>query len=235
MVGTRTPPGAVAEGPARPAAPAPNTGTPAKAEPPAPVRYRGKIEVLVARPDAGGKERLNEAGELPLKPTDKFRIEGEVDPPAHLYVVWVDPDHDVAPVYPWDAARGWGTRPAAEQPAAAVSLPSNKANRYTAPRAKPGVATMVLCARPAPLDVSDDAVEGWFRELPEVARPPGGDGAAVWFDGYTEVKEPARLRTFGEVGSDDPLARWPGRLQKSLGGKASYQTAVSFARTGTAK
>ncbi len=222
---------------------APLPGPPKNAQPPMPpplarTRYRGKIEVLVARVDGGGKERmlrLNEAGALPLKQTDKFRIEGEVDAPAYLYVVWIDPDHDVTPVYPWDAARGWGSRPAKEEPVAAVSLPANKANRYTAPRAKPGVATMVLFARPTPLDVPDDAVEGWFKELPELALPAGGDGAAVWFDDYTEVKEPARLRTFGEVGSDDPFARWQGQLQKSLGGNAAYQTAVSFARTGAKK
>ena len=56
--------------------------------------------------------RLNVPGALPLRQADKFRIEGEVDPPAYLYLVWVDPGHDVTPVYPWDPKKGWGTRPA---------------------------------------------------------------------------------------------------------------------------
>ena len=81
---------------------------------------------------------------MPLKPTDKFRVEGEVDPPAFLYVVWVDPNHDVTPVYPWDAAKGWGSRPPKEEPEGKLSLPPNKAERCTAPAAKPGVATIVL-------------------------------------------------------------------------------------------
>ena len=53
-----------------------------------------------------------------------------------------------------------------------------------------------------------------------------------WFDNYVEARDADRLRTFGVVGSDDAFARWQGQLQKVLGGKAAFQTAVSFARTG---
>jgi hypothetical protein len=44
--------------------------------------------------------------------------------------------------------------------------------------------------------------------------------------------EPARLRTFGVVGSDDSFARWQGELQKLLADQPAFQTAVSFARVG---
>lgn len=207
--------------------------TPRNVNTPAPVRYRGRIEVLVERMD-GAKPRLvrlNETGALPLKQTDKFRIEGEVDPPAYLYVVWVDPERDVTPVFPWNATKGWGSRPTKEEPVGKVSLPPNVGNRYTAPAAKPGVATMVLFARPVPLDVPDDVVKEWFESLPDLPLPTGGDRAAVWFDNFVEVKDPSRLRTFGEVGSNDAFAQWQGKLQKAMG-KVDFQTAVSFARTG---
>src|SRR5262249_8657227 len=107
-----------------------------------PVRYRGRVDVLVERHNR--LQRLNEPGALPLRPSDRFRIEGQVDPPAYLYVVWIDPGHDVTPVYPWDAKVGWGSRPAREEPSGSVSLPANAGNRYTAPDAKSGVATIVL-------------------------------------------------------------------------------------------
>jgi hypothetical protein len=202
---------------------------------PAQVHYRGNVTVLVERADKNGAIRLlrlNEAGVLPLRQNDKFRIEGQVHPPAYVYVVWVDPGHDVTPVYPWDAKAGWGRRPAKEEPVGVVNLPPNAGKRYTAPNAKPGVATMVLFARPTPLDVSDEEVRKWFEGLPDLPLPPGGDQATVWFDNYTEVREPDRLRTFGEVGSDDAFARWQAQLQRVLGDKAAFQTAVSFARTG---
>ena len=197
--------------------------------------YGGRIDVLVERTDENGKARLlrlNDGGALPLRKDDKFRIEGKVDPPAYLYVLWVDPDHDITPVYPWDAKVGWGSRPAQEELLSKVSLPSNAGKLYTAPQAKPGVATMVLFARSTPLDDSDDVVRGWFEKLPDLTLPTGGDSAAVWFDNYIEVRDPDRPRTFGEVGADDAFARWQGQLQKVLGAKASFQTAVSFARTG---
>jgi hypothetical protein len=215
-----------------PPTPKPPDVTPRKDEPLSPVRYTGKVDVRLARAKGEPLLRLNEAGALPMRQADTFRIEGEVDPPAYLYLVWVDPDRDVTPVYPWNAAQGWGSRPAKEEPVGRVSLPANAGNRYTAPKAKPGVATMVLFARPTPLDVPDAEVERWFKELPELPLPPDGDEGVVWFDDFVEVKDPKRLRTFGEVGSDDPFARWQGQLQKSLSGKISFQAAVSFARTG---
>jgi hypothetical protein len=195
-----------------------------------PAQYRGQVDVLVERGDR--LLRLNEAGALPLHKGDKFRVEGRVDPPAYLYVVWVDPGHDVTPVYPWDAEKGWGSRPAEEEPVGRVSLPPNAGLRYTAEDARPGVATMVLFARPTPLDVPDLVLKGWFEGLHDLPLPRGGEQAAVWFDNYVEVRDWERVRTFGTVGSDDAFARWQGQLQQVLGGKAAFQTAVSFARTG---
>jgi hypothetical protein len=219
-----------------PGDPAGETGSdPGPSHSPTAVRYRGQVDVLVERADPGGGVRLlrlNEPGALPLRKEDKFRVEGKVDPPAYLYVVWVDPGHDVTPVYPWNAAVGWCSRPVREEPVGRVSLPPNTGDRYTAPEAKPGVATVVLLARPTPLDVPDEVVRTWFEGLDELPLPAGGEHAAVWFDDYVEVRDPDRLRTFGVVGSADPFARWQGRLQKAVGDRAAFQTAVSFARRG---
>ncbi|WP_088253271.1 serine/threonine protein kinase [Fimbriiglobus ruber] len=201
------------------------------------VQYTGSVDVLIERPvnEVFSMLRLNKAGALPLRQADRFRIEGKVNFPAYLYVVWVDPSHDVTPVYPWNPKVGWGSRPAKEHPEKWVHLPSTAGIGYTAPLAKPGMATMVMFARQTPLDVSDDVVKGWFGGLPDLPLPPGGDEAAVWFDNFVEVRDPrdtSRRRTFGEVELNDPFARWQGQLQKALGDKVSFQTAVSLARTG---
>jgi serine/threonine protein kinase len=195
--------------------------------------YRGRLDLLIERGDEAGRfplVRLNEPGALPLGTTDKFRIEGQVDPPAYVYVIWVDPGHDVTPVYPWNPGLGWGSRPVKEVPVGRVSLPPNADRRYTASQAKSGVAAMVLFATRTPLDVSDEVLRKWFEGLPDLPLPPGGEHAVVWFDNYVEVRDPDRPRTFGEVGSSDPFARWQEQLRKVLGDKAEFQTAVSFAR-----
>jgi hypothetical protein len=194
------------------------------------IRYRGRVDVLIERDKK--LLRLNQPGALPLRKDDKFRVEGRVDPAAYLYLFWVDPGHDVTPVYPWDATKGWGSRPAKEEPVGQRSLPPSAGNKYTAPDAKPGVATIVLLASPTPLDVPDSFFKECFEGLPDLPLPAGGEQAAVWFDNFVEVQDPDRARTFGVVGSSDPFARWQGQLQKALGGKAVFQTAVSFARTG---
>ena len=195
-------------------------------------QHKGRVDVLLARTKDDPLQRLNVFGALPMRQSDTFRIEVEMNPTAYVYVIWVDPGHDVTPVYPWNPREGWGTRPATEEPVGRLSLPRDAANRYTAPDAKPGVATIVLFARPTPLDVPDETVRKWFEELPELPLPPGGETGAVWFDNYVEVREADRPRTFGEVETGDPFARWQSHLQKVLVPHAAFQTAVCFARTG---
>jgi hypothetical protein len=202
--------------------------------PTVPALYTGRVDVLIERTTAGVTRllRLNQPGVLPLRQDDKLRIEAEVDPPAYVYILWLDPSHDITPVYPWSAEVGWGSRPAKEQPVRKISLPANAGMRYTAPLVKPGVATMLLLARAARWNIADSELKTRLESLPDLPLPPGGDQAAVWFDNFVEVRELPRARTFGVAGSDDSFARWQGELQKLIGGQVTFQTAVSFARTG---
>jgi serine/threonine protein kinase len=194
--------------------------------------FRSSLNLLVER-GPGRLLRLNERGALPLRKDDKFRIECEVNPPGYVYIVWVDPGHDVTAVYPWNPKKNWGSRPTDEEPVTRVSLPTDpKNNRFQAPKAKPGVATMVMFVCKTPLDLPDDVVRQWFEKLPELPLPAGGDHAAVWFDDFKEAEDPTRTRTFEVVGSDDPFAKWQAQLKQALGPVAAFETAVSFARTG---
>jgi hypothetical protein len=199
------------------------------------MRYQGWVDLRVERNTVDGHAnvlKLQEPGARPLRKSDRFRIEGRVDPPAYLYAVWVDPGHDVTLVYPWDATVDDSRRPAKEAPTAMVSLPSTAGNTYTIPDAEAGVVTIVLFARPTPLDVSDDTVRGWFEGLPELPLPRGGEDGAVWFKDYVELRDADFSRTFALVESEDPFARWQGQLQKRLGKHAAFEASVSFARTG---
>jgi hypothetical protein len=99
-------------------------------------------------------------------------------------------------------AKGGGSRKKNEQPIRRLSLPEN-GDRYQALEApRPGVATMVLFAGTTPLDVADEVVESWFKSLPELPLPAGGDKMAVWLDNFQEqVRDRDRLRDFGVVGA----------------------------------
>src|SRR5262249_56943087 len=112
----------------------------------------------------------------------------------YLHIVWVDPGKDITPVYPWDPhpEKGWGSRPGREEPVAKVSLPPNTGNRYRASKAQPGVATMVVLARPTPLDVEDSVVRGWFEALPSLPLPPGGERGEMRFDNYVAAANDPR-------------------------------------------
>jgi hypothetical protein len=106
---------------------------------------------------------------------------------------------------------------------------------YTAPDARPGVATIVMFARPTPLDVPHEVVRGWFESLPELELAREDVGAAVWFDDFRKVTDDDRRRgTFGVREQGDPFAAWQGRLYRVLGSHVTCQSAVSFARTGIA-
>jgi serine/threonine protein kinase len=216
--------------PTNPADTVPPTKTPAD-----PVRYRGQIDVLIEREiNPGTKKlvRLDDSRALPLMPKDKFRIEGTVDPPAFLYLFWIDPGGDVTAVYPWNPREDWGPRPTEESATGTVSLPTQAIDRYTAQPSQSGVSTFVLFARSSPLEATNDEVKAWFVGLPDLPLPPGGERVAVWFDNYVEARDPGRMRTFGKAETDDPFARWQGQLQKVVGSKVVFQTAVSFARMG---
>jgi hypothetical protein len=78
-----------------------------------------------------------------------------------------------------------------------------------------------------------DVLDEWFKELLELPLPAGRDGSAIWFDDFAVVKtDPLRRAQFKREETIDQFARLQGRSQRSLSGKAQFQTAVSFARTG---
>jgi hypothetical protein len=216
-----------------------NGGQPSVPEPPAPKKqhYHGELHVLVERIVEPGMPpellTLDDPRTLPLRQNDKFRIEAEVKPAAYLYLVLVNPGQDVDPFYPWNPVKGWGSRPAVEMPVTRVSLPKAAEKRYKASEAKPGVATLVLLARSTPLDVSDEVVRGWFQKLPDLPLPQGRDKGVVWFDDYQPVTgDRKRAGTIQVEDSDNPFAVWQGLLQRAVGDRAAFQTAVSFARIG---
>jgi serine/threonine protein kinase len=201
---------------------------------PSPALYRGQIDILIEREIEPGRKiwlRLDDRRALPLRQQDKFRIEAQVEPPAYMYIVWIDPGKDITPVYPWDPEHGWGTRRVRESRTSFVTAPDNSDESYKAPKAKAGIATMVMLATASPLDVPATELQQWFESLPDLPSLSGDERAAIWFDNYLPVTNDIhRTRTFQVETDINPFAVWQEQLRRAVGNRAVFQSAVSFAR-----
>jgi serine/threonine protein kinase len=201
---------------------------------PAPVgapRYHGSVDVYVYRKDDTNSDRLVPLWDpraMPLKPGDQLRLIAEVNPPAFLYVFWIDEKGEAVPAYPWRFGE-WGTRPAAEAPAdrADVKWPGGEALKIDGPNA--GTETVLMLARPTRLEAGDAEVQKWFAGLRPVSFQ--GDKAKVWFEDY-DVLHGDALRAPGKAAEVDGPRGLQAELRRRIGPETAWSRAVSFSRRG---
>ncbi len=193
---------------------------------------KGSIDVLVFDPQnpRGQVDRLNAPNILPLKPGDRFSIEAEMKPPAYLYILWIDADGTVDPVYPWKPGH-WEERPTEEQPLQQLRRPEATDHWFTIKESAPGMETLVLLARETPLPAGVDL----RTELGPV-RPQTSQAlqSTVWFENGVVVKnEPGRSAAdWDEEKADDPVRATQEQIRSRLGRLFPYTRAVSFAVRG---
>jgi hypothetical protein len=213
-------------------------GKPTRSTEPPP--FKGSVDLLVYRVDPDGSDGLyplSDPRAMPLRPGDQFRIDAEVQPPAYLYLFWIDEAGKAEPVYPWVVGR-WGTRPAHEERVGVVKIksPSGKALAITGEAA--GMETVLMLARAEPLDASEEEVRGWFAGLPPL--PFRREKARAWFENFDLLRhDPTRGFTIDDDRQDGQHRqgeRSPLGLQTTLAGrigtKATYSRGISFARLG---
>jgi hypothetical protein len=197
------------------------------------VPLQGSVDVLLwpERDRARRNLRLQDAGALPLRPGDGFAVEAELNRPAYLYVLWIDTDGQVQPVYPWRPGH-WEGRPAGEHPAARLRRPEALDEFFPIEAGTPGMHTLVLLARETPLPPDVDL----RAELGDLGRQTAQDvRAAVWFENGEVVRhERERGPVFFDARkADDPVLRAQQRLQELQERYGfTYTRAVSFADRG---
>lgn len=189
--------------------------------------YRGRIDAHIHR--RGVLVDLLHPDALPLAVGDRFNVSATIDPPAYLYVFWIEPDGEASPLYPWDPKVGWGSRPGSEKPVGQVWLPEGGDFQPDPKKPLTGVTTLVAFAHPQRLRLSEEEIRSWFEMLPPLERAKDDTRAVVWFDNYAPLGR-GDSRAPVVVGSIDPYARWQSELKKRVGGAAAFQTAASFAR-----
>jgi hypothetical protein len=199
---------------------------------PPPEPLKGWVDVRVWRPDlpAGLDLGLRDEDTLPLTPRDKVSVEVQLNRPAYLYVVWIDPSGQVSPVYPWRPGR-WEERPGEEEAVARIRRPAAEDRYWSMKKGRPGMETLLLLAREEPWPADVD-LPGLLNGLPEQTLQNAA--AAVWFENWRVVKdEPKRSPNFfDEQRPGDPVLQTQRLLQERLGKYGAYSRAVSFANRG---
>jgi predicted Ser/Thr protein kinase len=199
-----------------------------------PLLYHGALSVRVWDPahPARRQLRLNQPGALPLRAGDQVRVEAEVDPPAYLYVVVIDPAGLAKPLYPWKPGE-WNSRPADEKPRETLSLPEAADEEWRVTPGPAGMETLLLLARPKPLTAAEEAeLKAAVTGLgPQAAQGPR---SVVWFENGEEVKndEAERASDFDAAKVDDPVLRTQTHLREKLRRLFPYTRAVSYANAG---
>jgi serine/threonine protein kinase len=202
-------------------------------EPPPPLApLKGYVDVRIYEEKNPHRQNLylNDTGALPLKAGDQFCIEAELNRPAYLYVLWIDPDGDVHPAYPWEPEE-WSRRPSVEQPVARLRCPEALDAFYKLPAGRPGMHTLVLLARDTPLEPGVD-LQAELGKLPP--QEEKDLRASVWFENGRVVKVEANRqpRFFDAQKSNDPVLQTQQRIRERLQRQFTYTRAVSFAHQG---
>jgi hypothetical protein len=214
----------------------PQPSAPVKQEVPA---LKGFLDVAVT--EVGNPRRRNvwlaDPASRPLRVGDEVRVRVELNRPAFCYVVWVDTQGKVLPVYPW--IEGDWTRRREERAVPKLSLPdTGVADVWKIEPGPPGMETLVLLTRETPLPADVD-LAGRLGEMGAQTLPNGDTAQMVaWFENGAMVREEGRESKFPRafdpkgVESSDPVLRTQGRIQKRVGGLFGYVRAAAFPNIG---
>lgn len=198
------------------------------APPPTPASWHGAIDVVIHDPVRGDLNLLD-PDVVPLRPGDQFAVEAELDRPVYCYVLWIDADGTVDPVYPWKPGH-WDDRPAEEEPVRRLRRPAGLDAFYSIKPSSPGMETLVLLVRDTPLPRDKDLKAELGQIPPQTAQTLR---ATVWFENGQVVRgEAGRASNWDEQRIDDPLRATQEQIRSRLGALFPYTRTVSFADRG---
>lgn len=196
---------------------------------------RGSIDILVIRKDTNDSDiavPLSDVRAWPLRSGDAVKIIANITPAAYLYVFWIDESGVTAPLYPWVPLR-WNSRPSHEMPMDTLDLKDPNGNWFTISGARSGTETLVMLASRERLEISDEEIRGWFRDVKPL--PFAGERSRIWFENF-EIVAGDHTRTLEYANSMSPAG--PRGLQTLLhariGNRVSFSRSVSFSRIGPA-
>lgn len=140
---------------------------------PVPVPLEGTVDVRRGfQSSADQKWRMETLSQAPtdfhIEPGNRVQVRAELNRPAYVYLLWIEAEGNVIPVYPW-ADFDWTQRPEAEQLASRVSRPDGNDGWPVGGPA--GIETAVLLAREEPLPTDFD-LRQLLDGVPRLNLPP---------------------------------------------------------------
>ena len=191
-------------------------------------RLDGSVNAMVwnaSDPSRRGLE-LHRHGVLPLQPQDQVRVEVHLNRPAYVYLLWVNTEGVVLPLYPW-APGDWTQRPP-DIRTDYVSSPAATDQAWPI-QGPAGMETLQLLVRETPLPRDVD-LEELLDGLP--AQRMVDPRAMVWFADGKVVDQHHYLRgpdLENPQELDDPLVEAQGMIEERVGRYFTVNRAVSFA------
>jgi serine/threonine protein kinase len=205
------------------------------------INYVGQIDLLIQ--DEGNPNRqlvwLDDPEARPLRKGDQIQLRVHLNQPAYIYILWIDAEGHVQPVYPWHKG-DWQQRPAQEKLLQELHWPQ-LANRWMPIDAGPaGTETVILLARPTPLPAEVD-LSGLLGELPP--QPLPDEMAVAWFEnGQLKRQEtfqdgeakalPRNVQLQDLTDSHNPLLRNQALVWERLQEHFPFMLAVAFGNKG---
>jgi serine/threonine-protein kinase len=182
--------------------------------------------------------RVDEPGALPARSGEQVVLEARLNQPAHVYLLWLDGQGSVSPLYPWNDVRidhELAARPP-ERPQQQVVYSPTSSNPGDGPKGwklddQDGLETVLLLARRTPLP-ADVNLADLIGELPPTPLRHPGELAVRGFD----QGQPVDSLNVGEnrgveseaAAIDDPLLGLMQRLREHF----EVMRAVRFAHQG---
>jgi hypothetical protein len=195
---------------------------PAVAQRAAPIPLSAEMEVLVHRPGIEEALSIDQSGVLPIRQGDVIQIKAALSEPAYVYLIWLDADGHVDPLYPWD--RNFLSNSPPEVRRKTVISPE-EVNRGWPVEGPSGLETALLLVRRTPIESASDFLSAVGTIPPSPMRDPR-EYAVLRFEGGQLVvpATQAAHRGLGKVSRliDEPLLQLMERL------RAHFDVAIAY-------
>jgi serine/threonine protein kinase len=146
-----------------------------------------RADVLIWRGDQWAN--LEAPWQLPLRSGDQVRVHVLLRQPRYLYVIWLDAESEIAPVYPWSMG-DWQERDT-ENLVERLELPSGGGDHvWTMEAGDLGMEMLLVLGRSTPLP-TDFPLADRLRNLPLL--PPASPPSLLRFD-YEKLERPTGER-----------------------------------------